>query len=233
VRSEIAKSTPTTEPTARPSNATTASAASATTARSNASPRARGLEGGNLPQGQTYRVVRGDTLSGIASRIADRPVTINEAVDAIFAANPAAFTHGNIDLIEEGRSITIPTFMPSAAALAAPSTPAPVAIREAERPAAPPVAVEDPAPAPTSVVEPAPAATAVSAAAPEVSQPLPAGVPIAPRPSVAPVAAQPAAAAAPQAANPAATGRFSATFLAVLALGAVILVSAAVAFVRR
>src|SRR6185295_6823066 len=104
--------------------AATASVPVVKPARANASPRARGLAGGELPQGQTYRVVRGDTLSGIAARIAGRPVTILEAADAIFAANTAAFTRGNPDLIEEGRSITIPNW-----------------------PAAAPIATENPAPA--------------------------------------------------------------------------------------
>jgi Tfp pilus assembly protein FimV len=85
-----------------------ASAPVAKAVRVNASRRARGHAGGNVTQGQTYRVVRGDTLSGLAARIADRPATIRETSDAIFAANPNAFTHGNRDLIEEGRSIVIP-----------------------------------------------------------------------------------------------------------------------------
>ncbi len=106
----------------------TASAAAVRTVRATASARARGLAGGDLPQGKTYRVVRGDTLSGIAARVAGRPATVFETADAIFAANPAAFTRGNPDLLEEGRSITIPNFVPSTTALAAPSAPAPAAL---------------------------------------------------------------------------------------------------------
>ncbi len=93
----------------------TASTPSATTARANASPRARGHAGGNVTQGQTYRVVRGDTLSGIAARVTERPTTILATADAIFAANPQAFARGNRDLLEEGRSITIPVLTPATA----------------------------------------------------------------------------------------------------------------------
>jgi hypothetical protein len=70
--------------------------------------RARGHSGGNLAQGQTYLVVRGDTLSGIAARIGDRQTTINETAEAIFAANPEAFTRGDRNLLRAGHSITIP-----------------------------------------------------------------------------------------------------------------------------
>ena len=49
-----------------------------TRALRDSSPRARGQAGGDLTQGQTYRVVRGDALSGIAARVAERPATISE-----------------------------------------------------------------------------------------------------------------------------------------------------------
>ncbi len=130
-------------------------AASAAPPRANASPRARGEAGGNLTQGQTYRVVRGDTLSGIAARIAERPATIRETAEAIFAANATAFTRGNPDLIEAGRSITIPLMTPAPATLRAPSTPTPLpAAREPELPAAAPAPTAlPPLPATTNVVE--------------------------------------------------------------------------------
>ncbi len=216
IQNEAAKSAAKTEPTV--------SAANATPAHSNASARARGLEGGNVPQGQTYRVVRGDTLSGIASRIAERPGTILAAADAIFAANPAAFTRGNPDLIEEGRSITIPNLMPSQAALVASSTPATLAVREAELATAAPVAVADPAPAPPRAIEPSHADDAVSGAAPNGAQPLAAA---------APAAAPTRSDVAPEAPGPGATGTISASFIAVLVLAAVLLLAASVAVVRR
>ena len=96
-----------------------ATAGSTRTSIRSVSARARGEAGGSLMQGQTYRVIRGDTLSGIASRVADRPGTLRQAVDAIFAANPQAFTDGNMDLIEAGRSITIPVMTRSPAATSA------------------------------------------------------------------------------------------------------------------
>ena len=111
-----------------------ASAPVARTVRAHASARASGHAGGNVTQGQTYRVVRGDTLSGIATRIADRPATVSETSEAIFAANPNAFTHGNRDLIEEGRSIVIPILTrATATALAAAPTPATTATVPAPR----------------------------------------------------------------------------------------------------
>ena len=99
--------------------------------RANVAARARGASGGTLTQGQTYVIVRGDTLSGIAARIGDRP-TIREAADAVFAANPQAFVRGNRDRIEAGRSITIPRM--TAATVAPPAalaTPALPVVREA------------------------------------------------------------------------------------------------------
>jgi hypothetical protein len=217
---------------ARTEPATTAPAAR--TERTNSSPRARGLEGGNLPQGQTYRVVRGDTLSGIAARIANRPVTINEAADAIFAANPAAFTRGNPDLIEEGRSITIPTLAPAAgavaAAVAAPAAPVQPAITAANPPTAAPVAALDLAPAPPSAAQPAAADVTPSVAAPEATPPTVAAQPT-PAPA-APIAApvpEPTRAAAPSAATQA---KSSGWLVAAIAVAAFILLAASAAFVR-
>jgi nucleoid-associated protein YgaU len=84
--------------------------------RQDTSPRARGQAGVQLTQGQTYRVVRGDTLSGIASRIADRPGTIWQTAGAIFEANRQAFTNNDMDLIEAGRTIDIPVLAGSPSA---------------------------------------------------------------------------------------------------------------------
>ena len=215
-------------------NSTTAAAIAQPAGSSvSASARARGLEGGNLPQGQMYRVVRGDTLSGIAARIAARPVTILEAADAIFAANPAAFTRGNPDLIQEGRSITIPNLMLAQAALAVPSAPAPAAVREVAVPAAALEAVAEPAASPASAAPPLQADDAASVAAAETPQPLSAPTNAIAQPGATPVAAPASADVAPEAPSRAVTGRLSASLVAVLALAAIILVSAAVAFVRR
>ncbi|MEO8464372.1 MAG: hypothetical protein ABI640_03460 [Gammaproteobacteria bacterium] len=210
-----------------------ANAPVATTERSNVSPRARGLEGGDLPQGQTYRVVRGDTLSGIAARIAGRPVTINEAADAIFAANPAAFARGNPDLIEEGRSLTIPNLLPSSAALAAPSAPALPAVGEAERPAAPPVAAVDSAPEPSTAAQPLKADAASRSVSQDASLPLPAPAAVVATPRAAPVAVPTSSNVAPAAPSPVVTGRLSWWFIAALVVAALILLWAPLAFVRR
>jgi hypothetical protein len=152
---ETLTATATTEPTA--------GASAAATERAATSARARGLQGGSLPQGQTYQVVRGDTLTGIAARIEGRPGTIAETAGAIFAANPSAFTRGNPDLIEQGRSIDIPSFAPATATrVVAAEVPAPAqatavaastATSAAPAPAASPLArdVEPPAGVPTPV----------------------------------------------------------------------------------
>ncbi len=209
----------------------TASAPMPKTARAETSARARGLAGGDLPQGQTYRVVRGDTLSGIAARIAGRPLTISQTVDAIFAANPAAFTRGNPDLIEEGRSLTIPN-MTASAALAAPSTPAP-ADRTAELSAAAPVATVIPAPAPPNEAPVLRADDAPSVAAPVAEQSLPAPAPVVSQPSPATVAAPTRADVTPEAPSSAATRSISTWFAALLAVGVVVFLWAVWAFVRR
>lgn len=211
----------------------TASAAPARAPRADASPRARGHAGGNLTQGQTYRVVRGDTLSGIAARVADR-TTIRDAADAIFAANPDAFRRGNRDLLEEGRSITIPLMTSAPATVPAAEVPAPLAAaNELELPASAPIAAVDLPPVPNSA-EQAPrsvdVANVVVPAAPESPAAAVAGA----EPIAAPVqtAAAPAG-LAPEATSPTSTGRASTWLTIVLAFGAGILVSIPLHLVRR
>jgi pilus assembly protein FimV len=61
--------------------------------------------------GQTnrYRTVRGDTLSGIARRHAPRGIArLHRMVQAIYAANPHAFLHGDIDQLMAGVVLQIP-----------------------------------------------------------------------------------------------------------------------------
>ena len=198
------------------------------TPRANASARARGQTGETLAQGQTYVVVRGDTLSGIAARIGERP-TIRETAEAIFAANPQAFTRGNRDLIEAGRSLTIPLL--TAAAVAAPATAAatPVpAVREAELPVALPSAELAPAPA---IEAPAQPATTTSAVVPAAVAP-PATPVAAVEPSAAPARA-PIVTATATASPASASARSSIWLTALLALGAAILLSAPILFIRR
>ncbi len=76
--------------------------------RSAPSARAQGRSGNAIIQGQSYQVQRGDTLSGIASRIENRQTSLWATVDLLHRANPQAFTNGNIDLLEQGRTLTIP-----------------------------------------------------------------------------------------------------------------------------
>ncbi len=57
-----------------------------------------------------YRVQPGDTLSGIAQRIDNRPVGLSPAVNAIFAANPDAFLDGDINRLKAGSWLAIPDF---------------------------------------------------------------------------------------------------------------------------
>jgi hypothetical protein len=56
----------------------------------------------------TYRVQPGDSLSGIAARIAGRRMGLWNTVDALFAANPGAFIDGNRDLLLAGSELVIP-----------------------------------------------------------------------------------------------------------------------------
>ncbi len=59
--------------------------------------------------GGDYRVVRGDTLWGIASRMRpDSRLTMNQTMLAIFEANPEAFA-GNINLLSAGATLRMPS----------------------------------------------------------------------------------------------------------------------------
>lgn len=62
----------------------------------------------------SYRVQRGDTLSGIAERISGRSVGIWQAVDAIFAANPGAFLDSDRNLLKAGALLVIPATLQAA-----------------------------------------------------------------------------------------------------------------------
>ena len=67
----------------------------------------------------TYRVIPGDTLSGIAKRIQNRSVALWPAVHAIFEANPAAFMNNDPNQLKAGSWLSIPSFDGSAAIVAA------------------------------------------------------------------------------------------------------------------
>ncbi len=86
---------------------------------------ARGLEGTEVTGGSRYEVRVGDTLSGIAARIDDRDVSLWQAVDQIFAANPHAFDNGDVNLLRAGATLVIPA-MGGAVAEPVAAKPAPV-----------------------------------------------------------------------------------------------------------
>ena len=58
----------------------------------------------------TYRVQFGDSLSGIASRIQDRPIGLWQAVDVLFRTNPHAFIDGDMNRLKAGSVLNIPSF---------------------------------------------------------------------------------------------------------------------------
>ncbi len=78
-----------------------------------------------IPAGTRYRVRKGDTLSGIAERIAGRPPdTIWRVAKRIFLTNEHAFIRKNSDLIKLGSVIQIPNAVELAAFATPKSTPA-------------------------------------------------------------------------------------------------------------
>jgi hypothetical protein len=200
----------------------------ATTRRANVSARARGQTGGTLEQGRPYVVVRGDTLSGIAARVGDRQATIRETAEAIFAANLGAFTRGDRDLIEAGRSITIPVM--TAATAAPPPAAATLAAIVEEPTAATPSPSAESSPASTGETPPLRAEAPASVAAPQPIEP-PTAASTVVQPSAAPLSIPSDAPA--DSANSAAPGRASVWLTALLVLGIVIASSAPLFWVRR
>lgn len=221
---------------AAPPPATTVAAPVAAPApRAEAPARARGQAGGPVAQGETYVVVRGDTLSGIAARIADRPGTIRETADAIFAANPDAFARGNPDRLEAGRSLSIPILTPAPAArptiTATPPSPAEQA---------PSAATIFPSPEPEPVpaaelvslpAEPTAEVAATDAVVPPVAEEAPAAASASVEPSPPAVELPPDV--APESADVAAVERVSPWLTALLALGVAFALSGAWLLVRR
>jgi hypothetical protein len=65
-----------------------------------------------------YQVQRGETLSGIAERIQNRPIGLWPAVNAIFEANPSAFTNNDPNNLKAGSWLSIPSFDGSASVVA-------------------------------------------------------------------------------------------------------------------
>lgn len=202
-----------------------------------ASARARGESGGPVLQGETYVVVGGDTLSGIAARIVDRPVTIREAADAVFAANPDAFVRGDRDLLRAGRSITIPLLAGHTAPAATPQPAASEALSRAvpPAPAAVSAAIEPPA---SAAIEPAPIPTEPAASA-MIGPPAPAATLTEDSPAPAAAVAEPAAPApadaAPEPVSAASAGNASTwwRWTVLLALGGIAALSVPLIVRRR
>lgn len=101
-----------TEPTAVFSPATQTTSAVPQTAATTApvAPRRRQLSGEFIGLGTRYRVREGDSVSGIAERIQNRPGAHWPAVMAIFNANPEAFIDNDPNLLVEGSWLDIPDF---------------------------------------------------------------------------------------------------------------------------
>jgi len=196
------------------------------TTRPTVSARARGQMGDSLTQGQAYVVIRGDTLSGIAARVGDRPVTIAEAAEAIFAANPQAFARGNRDLLEAGRTITIPAMTAANSSSSGFSATVEPAARAAdEQVAAAPLPTTDVAPDLTRESAPSTEAAAnvvVPESVPVVASATPTATPTALPDDVD-----------PRSASPATTAWASGWLTALLALGVVVMVSASLLLLRR
>ncbi len=124
-----------------------------------------------IAPGSRYRVAAGDTLLGIAARLADRESSLQARAMAIFAANPSAFIRDDTNLIKLGSELLIPatrsiaasaTEGPSAPTMRSPPAPAaafsPEPVLQPERPR--------PASGPASPLAVSPAATGATAAAP-------------------------------------------------------------------
>jgi pilus assembly protein FimV len=127
----------------------------------------------NVPLGtDTYRVPRGDTLWGIAQRLRPHPaVSPQRMMEALFLANPGAFSQSNMDRLLAGAVLRVPSIQeidpridpsqviartPAPPPSAAPSQPLPVPETEPQVRLVPPEG--EPA-APAEATAPAAAAT--------------------------------------------------------------------------
>ncbi len=86
---------------ARPRAATPAPAAAAPSTAPSAAPAARESNPGQVV------VRRGDTLASVAGKVKPAEVSLEQAVVAIYRANPAAFL-GNMNLLRSGSTLSIP-----------------------------------------------------------------------------------------------------------------------------
>jgi len=65
--------------------------------------------GARAQPAQSYEIRRGDTLFAVARKSKHDGVTRNQMILAIYRANPGAFTEGNINRLEVGTVIAIPS----------------------------------------------------------------------------------------------------------------------------
>lgn len=56
----------------------------------------------------TYRVRRGDTLSGIATRVKPAEISLDMMLVALYRANPDAFISNNMNLLKSGQILSVP-----------------------------------------------------------------------------------------------------------------------------
>ncbi len=103
------------KPSARTESRTTIMSIQAPKPRRPAWP-GRNLDQSPISKSSRYLVLRGDSLSDIASRISDRSIALWPAVDRIFAANPDAFINGDVNRLKAGSWLDIPDFSVTARA---------------------------------------------------------------------------------------------------------------------
>jgi len=73
-----------------------------------AAPRAERTRAAAAPLPGSVEVRRGDTLGNVARSLRTDGVSLDQAMIAIYRANPSAFINNNINLLREGATLTIP-----------------------------------------------------------------------------------------------------------------------------
>jgi len=112
-------STPAPRTTSQPAVAASAAAAAAAAPGADAAERARiaaAREGAQRQAAQreaaaaesTYRVRRGDTLSGIATRVKPAEISLDMMLVALYRANPEAFIGNNMNRLKSGQILSVP-----------------------------------------------------------------------------------------------------------------------------
>ena len=100
----------------------------------------------------THEVRRGDTLFAVARKAKHDGVTRNQMILAIYRANPGAFPGGNVNILEVGTVLNIPSREVVAAIDPAEADRAVRDLLAAKPTAVPPVATIKPAPQSTEVI---------------------------------------------------------------------------------